>query len=411
MLTKSHTHDLVNILKDKVLPNLEEIRNYQGTNGEIIKNHERAKVILLDVVAVTEAIYESLHLTTVWNAFKKDVLDWIERGIDQTPYFDRTLLAYSPPANGEGTFFLGPIVTPNGPTQRGFYLEAFLAVREEPEIMKSIEEDLPHPKNGCESLKLIIGTQGFMEGKCIVFFPENVKTKENVTSQNFAMFFFNKFHRIYNEDTLKRAGTIFPDFNFKSTSMSREDTYKARVIWGYLHDYYHHCGKKPFDQHIQAKMNFFAGILEEVKVDCQTILTLTEKKYSYWEEITEFVLFERLLRYPSQHNAARNFDSGTGFFLFSWLVINGNSIVRDDNWLHLDVTQCLQELRALVEEIEELETIHDDYHYKQEAERYVRQYLLPSDNGDKFIIPDKYFINEQNKGIQIPYLTFNESNL
>ena len=48
-------------------------------------------------------------------------------------------------------------------------------------------------------------------------------------------------------------------------------------------------------------MNFFAGILEEVKVDCQAILTLWERQYDGWEEIIEFVLYERLLRYPSQH--------------------------------------------------------------------------------------------------------------
>ncbi|MGG2088404.1 DUF6421 family protein [Priestia aryabhattai] len=411
MLTKNHTQSLVELLNDKIVPALYEIRKYQGPNGEVKRNYEKARELLLKVVAETETIYNSLNLPAVWNALKNDVCDWIERGLDEVPYFDQTLIAYSPPANGEATFFLGPIVTPNGPTKRGFYLEAFIAVRDEPEIMKSIEADLPHPKNGCQSLKLLAGTQGFMEGKCIVFFPENVKTKEKITSQNFAIFFFNKFHSIYNDDTLKRAYSIFPDFNFKSRAMNREDTYQARVIWGYLHDYYHHCGNKPFDQHIQAKMNFFAGILEEVKVDCQTVLTLHKRKYPFWEEITEFVLFERLLRYPSQHNAPRNFDSGTGFFLFSWLVANGRSISRKGERACLDLDMCLKELDLLVKEIEELETIQSDSSYKEKAERYVRKYLLPSENGDKFVIPDNYFINQQNKKIEVPYLLFNDHNL
>ena len=46
-------------------------------------------------------------------------------------------------------------------------------------MMRPIEEDLPHPENGCQSLKLLAGTKGFTEEKCIVFFPENVKTREN----------------------------------------------------------------------------------------------------------------------------------------------------------------------------------------------------------------------------------------
>ncbi|MED4072056.1 DUF6421 family protein [Priestia endophytica] len=406
MLTKTHTNQLLTILRDKILPEIDELRKYQGTQGKIVENKQRAKEILMDLIKNTEVIYNSLNLKEVGVAFKEDVLNWIERGLGEAPYFDNTLIAYRPPVNGEVTFFLGPIVTPNGPNKRGFYFEAFLALRDEPEIMNPIEKELPHPKNGCESLKILAGTQGFMEEKCIVFFPENVKTKEKVTSQNFAIFFFNKFHDIYNDDTLKRANIIFPKFKFKSKNMDREITYEARVIWGYLHDYYHHCGNKPFDQNIQAKMNFFAGILEEIKVDCQTIITLNERKYPYWEEITEFVLFERLLRYPSQHNAPRNFDSGTGFFLFSWLIENGQSIYRDHEHTHLNLPKCIEDLKILVSEIEELETIQNDVEYKEQAEQYVRKHLLPTNNNDKFIIPENYFIYQENQNVNVPYLKF-----
>lgn len=39
-------------------------------------------------------------------------------------------------------------------------------------------------------------------------------------------------------------------------------------------------------------MNFFVGILEEVKVDCQMVLIFYKRKYFFWEEIMEFVFFE-----------------------------------------------------------------------------------------------------------------------
>lgn len=87
-------------------------------------------------------------------------------------------------------------------------------------MMRPIEEELPHPENGCQSLKLLAGTKGFTEEKCIVFFPENVKTKENITSQTFAIFYFNKFYHIYHEDTLKRARAIFEHAPFKSAQLS-----------------------------------------------------------------------------------------------------------------------------------------------------------------------------------------------
>lgn len=84
---------------------------------------------------------------------------------------------------------------------------------------------------------------------------------------------------------------------------------------------------------------------------------------------------------------------------------------RKEDHAYLDLDMCLKELDLLVKEIEQLETIQSDLGYKEEAERYVRKYLLPSENGDKFTIPDNYFINQQNKKIEVPYLLFDDHNL
>lgn len=159
-------------------------------------------------------------------------------------------------------------------------------------------------------------------------------------------------------------------------------------------------------------MNFFAGILEEVKVDCQAILTLWERQYDGWEEIIEFVLYERLLRYPSQHNATRNFDSGTGYFLFSWMIENGRSIQKgEEKRVSLDLPRCMDDLRKLVAEIEQLEEIEDDTAYKEAAERYVRQYLPPGREGERFSVPEQYFIDEINKKIETARLRFERERL
>ncbi|MCY7858110.1 DUF6421 family protein [Bacillus sonorensis] len=401
------TRDIVNLVDEKIVPQVHELQTYQNEKGEIAENRERAKQLLLQLSEDAGMIYEAVDLQDAASAFKEDVQDWISRGLGETPYFDRLLTAYRPPQDQEATFFLAPVVTPNGPHTKGCFFEAFFAVRDEPAMMKPIEEELPHPENGCQSLKLITGTKGFTEEKCIVFFPENVKTKEKITSQTFAIFYFNKFYQIYHEDTLKRAKAIFENVSFKSANISPESTYEARVLWGYLHDYYHHCGKKPFHKHIHAKMNFFAGILEEIKVDCQSILALSQRQYKDWEEIIEFVLFERLLRYPSQHNATQNFDSGTGFFLFSWLIENGRSIQRGkEKPVSFDLSLCMDDLKKLVAEIEELEEIEDDIEYKKEAERYVRQYLPPGNKGERFSVPPQYFIYDTNNQIDTPYLIF-----
>ncbi|MGN9867186.1 DUF6421 family protein [Bacillus swezeyi] len=403
------TRDIVNMVNEQIVPQIHELQTYQNEEGQIVKHQKRAEQLLLQLIKDAGIIYETVHLKAAAQAFEQDVLDWISRGLEKTPFFDRLLTAYRPPNDKDTTFFAASIVTPNGPHAKGCFFEAFLAIREEPAMMKPIEEEMPHPENGCQSLKLLAGTKGFTEEKCIVFFPENVKTKEKITTQTFAIFYFNKFYQIYHGDTLKRAQAIFENVPFKSADLHPDRTYEARVLWGYLHDYYHHCGKKPFHQHIQAKMNFFAGILEEIKVDCQSILALSERQYDYWEEIIEFVLFERLLRYPSQHNATQNFDSGTGFFLFSWIIENGRSIQRGkEKPVSLDLRLCMNDLKKLVAEIEELEETEDDLAYKKAAESYVRRYLPPGGEGERFSVPVQYFIHETNNAIETPYLRFKQ---
>ncbi|MDI3410506.1 hypothetical protein QKW52_09720 [Bacillus sonorensis] len=250
------TRDIVNLVDEKIVPQVHELQTYQNEKGEIAENRERAKQLLLQLSEDAGMIYEAVDLQDAASAFKEDVQDWISRGLGETPYFDRLLTAYRPPQDQEATFFLAPVVTPNGPHTKGCFLKRFSPFETSLAMMKPIEEELPHPENGCQSLKLITGTKGFTEEKCIVFFPENVKTKEKITSQTFAIFYFNKFYQIYHEDTLKRAKAIFENVSFKSANISPESTYEARVLWGYLHDYYHHCGKKPFHKHIHAKMNF-----------------------------------------------------------------------------------------------------------------------------------------------------------
>ena len=62
-------------------------------------------------------------------------------------------------------------------------------------ILKEIEKILPHPGSGCQSCKLITGSNGVIEGNCIVFFPENISTKEKINNQSFAVFFSISFKK------------------------------------------------------------------------------------------------------------------------------------------------------------------------------------------------------------------------
>lgn len=42
---------------------------------------------------------------------------------------------------------------------------------------------------------LITGSEGFAQGNCLVFFPENVAAHHKITEQPYAMVFYNKMQK------------------------------------------------------------------------------------------------------------------------------------------------------------------------------------------------------------------------
>jgi hypothetical protein len=325
-------------------------------------------------------------------AFEEDVERWLSEGLGSPPKFDRTLEAYRAPDDGAPTFFVGPVVAPNGPSPRGSFLECFVAYREEPPELQRISATMPLPKNSCQSGRLFAGSRGFMSGNCIAFFPENVATEEKVESQDSALYFFNKFQRIYLAQTLPKAKRLFGDRGWASEGLSAEECYRARCIWGYLHDYFNHLGPWPLRKDPEAKTNFFAGLLEEVKVDSQSaMVAYGGVRVPFGREVFEFVLFERIFRSPAQPDAPTNFDAGTGLLLFEYLLRHGRGLTESAAGLELDLEGCVEGMTALVEEIELLEAqAFDDAGYEAAAEEYVRGFLPEGAEGARFAVPETY---------------------
>lgn len=376
-------------VKQHIVPMVNEFRKLQQTDGCIHEHFEAADRLLEQLIPNAQYVYESLHMPKMADAFKRDIAEWRTRGLNTPPYFDYSLKAFTPPDNLELSFIIAPLVATNGPAPKGHFLECFLVMREEPEELERVSAMMPHPKNGCQSCRLITGTEGLVTGNCIVFFPENIKVSEKVDSQSFAMFFFNKFQQIYLTETFPRVRALFGE-GWVSDALTTESVYRARSVWGYLHDYYHHQGPRPFDTNLQVKLNFFVGILEEIKVDCQSVVAACELDVPFGSEIAEYILFERMLRYPNQPDAKSNFDAGTGLFLFEWLIQNGSCFQITDQGLRFHLKQCVEDIKQLVREVEAIESIADDEQFKAEARKYVKQYLPEGSGKEKFTIPDMY---------------------
>lgn len=327
-------------------------------------------------------------------AFQKDLADWIVAGLDTAPCFDRFRDTLRPPAQGEAMFALMPVLATNGPLPRGYFLEFFLAIRDDPPECERAAQAYPHPKNKCQSVRLLEASRGFAQGNCLVFFPENIQARSKTTSQNYAVFFFSKFHSIFQAQTMPLArrafgdqGLLLGDPSWHGTRLSPEETYHARSLWGYLHDYFHHQGPRPLDEHLPLKCRWATGLLEEIKVDSQVVLICLDRGVEFGAAITEFILLERLLRYPSEPDATRNFDAASGVLL--WVYLTERAALRCEGDRFTLVPGALRHaLRALVATIQAIEDEANDGRYLDAVTSFVRQHLPVGAPGEHFAFPD-----------------------
>lgn len=370
-----------------------ELRELQDTKGRIIAQPAHALLLLKSISSELQVLATLLSLQNYADAICLDIQNWIQAGLDSVPDFSNTRSQFVLPADKAWTFFFGPYLTANAGVDRGFRCEFFLSFRDEPQVCHPLYLKYPHPKNICQSTRLLTASRGFFAGNSIVFFPENIKCNHKLERQHFALFFFNKFECIYRSITIPKVlelfGTqnaIFDGQEWLSPQLNTQEFYEARCIWGYLHDYFHHKGPRPFDEHLHLKIKWEVGLLEEIKTDCQTILTLlTDTDIAFHREIVEFIFFERLLRYPQQADAESNFDSGTGIFLLEWLLQH-NALEFDLSNMKstLDWAKIQSCLQKLVTEILATEALPEN-DYVTKARALVGQYLRLETSGKKYL--------------------------
>lgn len=366
------------------------LQSYQSEEGTIInvENYDIVRTILCDIVKNIKELNDEFISSEYKNALISDINIYVESKY-QNLCFDNSVMALKKVENLSKFFFWGPLRLANG-LRQGWKFETFLSIREEP-MEKEFDimyKTYSHPKNICQSSKLLIGSKGVELGNNIVFFPENVKSNVKFKKQSCAVFFFDKFYDIYNTITLPLIDKIgLGDLASSSRNIDRNVTYNARCVWGYLHDYYHHQGVLPFDEHIQLKTNWYVGVLEEIKVDAQTLLALSMDFTLPYRKVTfEFVLLDRVFRYTQEVNIYRNFDSATSFFIIQYLL-NHDVILIKNGKLGINLPKMIEELKVLVKEIQDIEGQfnNDEVTFKDQCKKYFFKTL------DTPIIPGNYY--------------------
>ncbi|NGO69563.1 DUF6421 family protein [Streptomyces boncukensis] len=369
-----------------LIPRVNAFRRRQRDDGTVAAPSADAARELTAVGAEGAAWLRSHGRAEQADALTADVADWVAAGLDTPPHFARSRDALAAPPDGGWAAFLAPVHTTNSVPPVGSRLEFFLVRRREPDALGRLARDFPHPKNNCQATVLLAGSDGFARGNCLVFFPENVAAHDKVRGQAYAIFFFSKFRRIHETYALPSAEAVLtPDSVPRSSQgLDPETCYQARALWGYLHDYFHHQGPWPLDQHVKLKMNWFIGVLEELKVDARTALACAADGVPHGSEQIDMILLERVFRYPLADDAQRSFDAATGVFLFSWLR-ERDALTPEGGALRLHRPRVLAALRELADAVAELEAAATTPRaYRSAAKALVRTLLPEGADGDRY---------------------------
>ncbi|GAA1659083.1 hypothetical protein GCM10009830_00030 [Glycomyces endophyticus] len=398
-------------LHASLVADVDRFRLRQRPDGTVADPHAEDEKDLGGIRDQAVAWYTEHGFHAQAEALDADVRGWLGAGIDTVPDFTRSRDALAAPEDGADFLFVAPLRNTNGVAPVGQRLECFYGRREEPDCYPELQRDHPHPKNNSQCVRLLAGSAGIAEGNCLVFFPENVAAPQKPPVQPYAMFLFSKFRRIHETYALPGAEAVLEEVTIPraSTGMSAYDCYQARSVWGYLHDSAHYQGPWPFDEHIALKMNWFVGVLEEIKVDAKTVIACADGDIARADAVIDMILLERIFRYPLEPDATRLFDSGTGVFLYSWFREAGAITAGAGGLLRLDREAAIAALRVYEATIEALErSVSTEDEYRERAKALVRRYLPPGEGKDRYRFTDdqRVLLRAQPALAQVPPLRF-----
>lgn len=400
-------------IRKKLVSLVDQFRLRQAGTGSVVDPTDHDVTLLTRIRDAVAEAYRDLGRDDQADAFSADVDDWLARGLDAKPYFDRSRDTFRRVPNGDSALFVGVARATNSTTPSGARLELFFVQHHQSRLLADVEAEYPHQNDVHMDVILLAGSEGFALGNCLVFFPESVAAQNKIEGQHYAVFFFSKFHDIHATIAAENASLLLApgqELN-SSTLLDPYLSYQVRSLWGYLHDRAHFTGPWSMADNAVLKMHWYIGVLEEIKVDVKLILMARDGDVPYITELFAMIVLERIFRYPLEPRPERNFDAGTGFFLFSYLL-EKEALRLEDNLIAIDQERAVDALEPLVAEIEALErrsTSADEY--RANATQMVRRYLAES--GDP---KEKFTLNQEQRLLRThvelfeerPPLTFSE---
>ncbi|AEF47387.1 hypothetical protein SerAS12_4294 [Serratia sp. AS12] len=168
-------------------------------------------------------------------------------------------------------------------------------------------------------------TEGFLNPLAVAVFAENYRDAE-VKEHHQAYYLIDKFVARFKGYTRKAIDAFWSPTAFADIIDADDPLLiNASAIWVHLHEHYHRRGYLPLPEHLKAKSSRNGAGAEELRVDILTLLTLLRLSSPVAElrAATQYILAERLIRYPLQASAQDNYDARSSVALFQYLQRHG----------------------------------------------------------------------------------------
>lgn len=168
-------------------------------------------------------------------------------------------------------------------------------------------------------------TDGFRNPLAVAVFGENF-IQADLQAYHKAYYFIDKFVDRFRNHTRPAieaswSPTAFPDL----VNAGDDLLMQASAIWVHMHEHHHRVGFLPIPQHLDAKSTRNGAGAEELRVDILSILALSrlESTDPVLRASIQYILAERLIRYPLQAPPKDNYDARSSVALFHYLSRHG----------------------------------------------------------------------------------------
>jgi hypothetical protein len=168
-------------------------------------------------------------------------------------------------------------------------------------------------------------TDGLKGALSVALFGENY---QGVVLQEHhrAYYFIDKFVERFKRYTRPAIEQDWSPDSFPELLQANDDMLiGVSAIWIHLHELHHRVGSLPIPKHLPEKSTRNAAGAEELRVDLLSILALDRLDCDDAMVCTaiQYILAERLIRYPLQAAPRDNYDARSSVALFSFLQRQG----------------------------------------------------------------------------------------